>query len=138
MELPQLDKIQILLHEYDGLRGEIIQRWVGAQQQISIGVLVLIGVITILFSTKKIKHPQDYFLYGLLGFAVCIFGYAMFQWGRDTNKAAARVREIEAQVNQLAGEELLQWETRWAGAVTGYFGLGRPFTKPTGGQNKSD
>lgn len=126
--ISQLDKITILLHEYDGLRGEMVQRWIGMQQQISIGVLVLLGVITVLFQ-NKIEHPRDYFLYGLLGIAVCIFIYAMWQVRRDTNKAAERVREIERDVNQRAGEDLLQWETRWGGAVTGYWGTSKPIKK---------
>lgn len=126
--LSQSDKIQILLHEYDTLRDEIIQRWVGTQQQISIAVLVFIGIITVLFS-NQIKHPRDYVLYGTLGVAVCIFFYAMWQVDRDTRKAAERVREIERDVNARAGEELLQWESRWGGAVAGFWGSSRPLQK---------
>jgi hypothetical protein len=126
--LTQLDKIQILLHEYDGLRSEIVQRWVGTQQQISIGVLVLMGVITVLVSTKA-EYPRASILYVLLAIAIGIFGYAMWQVRRDTCKAATRVSEIEQDVNQRAGEELLQWETRWGGCVTGFWGSARPFKK---------
>lgn len=126
--ISQFDKNQILLHEYDSLRGEIVQRWLGMQQQISIGVLVLLGVITVLFS-NKIKHPRDYILYGVLGVAVLIFIYAMWQVRRDTLKAAERVRQIEYEVHQRAGEELLQWETRWGGGVTGFWGSASPIRR---------
>lgn len=125
--LPQSDKIQILLHEYDGLRSEIVQRWAGTQQQISIAVLVLMGVITVLVSTKP-EYPR--ILHVILGIAACIFIYAMALGYRDTCKAAERVREIEQDVNQRAGEELLQWESRWGGCVTGFWGFARPLNKP--------
>jgi hypothetical protein len=128
--LSQSDNIQVLLHEYDGLRSEIVQRWVGMQQQISIGVVVLLGIVAVLFSKdSKIDHPRDYILYSLLGFAMCVFCYAMWQVGRDSGKAAKRVREIEREVNQRAGAELLQWETRWGGGATGYWGSARPIKK---------
>jgi Na+/H+ antiporter NhaC len=123
--LGESDNIQILLHEYDTLREEIIQRWVGMQQQISIGVIVLLGIITVLFS-NQIQHPRDYILYSLLAIAVCVFIYAMWQVGRDSGKAAERVREIEREVNLRAGAELLQWETHWGGGAAGYWGSSRP------------
>jgi hypothetical protein len=54
------DKITILLHEYDTLRDEVVQRWNAIQQQISIFVVILIGSLTILWSAGAIAHaPFD-------------------------------------------------------------------------------
>jgi uncharacterized membrane protein len=121
-----VDKINIVLHEYDSLRDEIIQRWVGTQTDISVGVLVIIGVLTAVFSSGRITSAQIIVLGGVIFVGILIFGYGMWQVDRDTRKAAQRLREIESEVNQRAGEEILKWETRWGGAVTGFWGSAKP------------
>jgi hypothetical protein len=116
----ETDKITILMHEYDTLRDELIQRWVGAQTDISIGVLVLVGVLTVMF-TSQVNLARSIILGGIVTLGVIVFIYAMWLVFVDNQRAAARLREIEQEVNSRAGEELLKWETRWGGAATGYW-----------------
>jgi hypothetical protein len=47
---------------------------------------------------------------------------ALYGIDRDIEKSAARLREIEGTVNATVGEKVLEWETRWGGSVTGYWG----------------
>jgi len=47
---------------------------------------------------------------------------------RDIVKAAARIRELEKDINVRAGEDLLVWETFWGGAVTGFLGRAKKKT----------
>jgi hypothetical protein len=119
------DKITILLHEYDTLRDEVVQRWNAIQQQISIFVVILIGSLTILWSAGG-KALEQRFLYTLLVLGFCFFGYALILNHRDIQKINRRLRELEADINGLAGEQLLKWETFWSGAVTEYWGKSNP------------
>jgi hypothetical protein len=65
-------------------------------------------------------------LYAVLTLGVFVFWYAMLATNRVMRKAARRLREIERSVNRRAGERLLQWESYWGGAVTGFWGKGEP------------
>ena len=50
---------------------------------------------------------------------------------RDLHKAVQRVREIEIDINDRVGEDLLIWENLWGGAKTGFFGNARPLPRST-------
>jgi hypothetical protein len=106
------DKITILLHEYDTLRDEVVQRWNAIQQQISIFVVILIGSLTILWSAGG-KALEQRFLYTLLVLGFCFFGYALILNHRDIQKINRRLRELEADINGwgAAAEmgNLLEW-----------------------------
>jgi len=115
------DKVEILLHEYDTLRDEVVQRYNAIQQQISIFVLMIIGTLTILSTYSEQRWGWSLFLYLLLALGLCVFAFALRINHLDIQKINTRLRELEADINQLAGEQLLKWETYWSGAVTGYF-----------------
>jgi len=100
-----MDKIAILLHEYDTLRNEIIQRNTVMFQSIGIYATVLVGLL-VLISQKGMNY--DFVMVA----ATIVFGGALVWIDVDTAKAAERVREIESIVNSQAGETLLIWETQ--------------------------
>ncbi len=106
--LSQADKIQILLHEYDTLRNELLQRYAASFQAIGVFALVLTGLVTVI-ATNGINKT----LIALLCSSTIIFLFVMLWIDYDTFKGAKRLREIEADVNARAGETLLKWETEW-------------------------
>jgi hypothetical protein len=78
---------------------------------VSVGIVSLAFVVT---SQVSIGAKVFFFLF-LLG-VVAILGRLIH---RDIIKAADRLRDLEAKVNQVAGgEELLEWETRFAAGKT--------------------
>jgi ATP/ADP translocase len=111
------DKIQVLLHEYAGLRTELIHRQNNAYQLVAV-----VGALFVWLSSHAID-ARFWITLALATPLVCLLGWML---ARDTYKAAKRIREIESQVNGFFGEELMVWETRWGGAVTGVFGRARP------------
>ena len=48
---------------------------------------------------------------------------------RDLEKAVTRVGEIELDINDRVGEDLLVWENLWGGRVTGYWGAAQPLPR---------
>ncbi len=117
-ELGAMERIEILPHEYDCLRAEILNRTTQGFQVVAISAVVL----TLFFVDSL----------GLIGrlIAVSISApvVAIGSWFilRDIGKASERLRELEADINRRAGEDLLVWETRWGSAVTGFWGRARP------------
>jgi hypothetical protein len=111
------EKIQVLFKEYDALRSSILGRTNNGYQLWGIGAALL---------TFLISRPIDvkfWILMSLFGIVFSIFSWTTY---RDINKAAERLRQLESRINRLAGDELLQWETRWGSGVTGFFGRARP------------
>ena len=90
------EKISILLHEYDGLRGEITGRTGVMHQIVSIGIATL-GILT---------QATGWKLYAVLAVGVCVMG--IFSWfnGRDIRKAAKRICQLESEINRRSGEDL--------------------------------
>jgi hypothetical protein len=115
--LDSKDKIQILLKEYDTLRAEIIARTNHGFQLTGLGGAVLMWLVS---------RPDDARFWVLVATFLMVFGYMGWITFRDISKAAGRIRQIEAKVNKLAGDELLEWETLWGGAVAGYLMSSRP------------
>jgi hypothetical protein len=109
--LTEKDKIQILLQEYSTLRAELIS--LGNKQ---FQIAALAGVVV----TLTIARPVDtrFWIAILIGLTAlsCLSGLMI----RDIRRVARRVIELETEINQRAGEELLAWESRWGAAVTGF------------------
>jgi hypothetical protein len=115
------DKVQILLKEYDALRGEITSR--GNNMYQLIAICAGIGAALISWLAPRGLNA--------MGWTVLVSTTLLFAWlfialDRDIKHAAARVRELEAAINELSGTELLQWETYWGGAVSGILRRTRP------------
>jgi hypothetical protein len=135
MPLSDMERILLVLHEYDSLRHEIIERSGFMFQMIDMIILILCVLIvwpinrvfTDVTTTPNYRHRLIFLSCRWLAAIIlaCILSVSMFGFYRDIEKSAARVREIDTYVNGLAGEDLLQWETRWGGSPTGYWGWGR-------------
>jgi hypothetical protein len=121
------DKVQILLAEYSGLRNEIMVRTNNVFQLVAAAVLISLWIIA---------RPVDVRFWIGLVLLVGICGIFWWFLHRDINKAAARLRQLEEQINRLAGEELMQWESRHGGAVTGYWGTAKPISGELPGSMK--
>src|ERR1700716_193070 len=90
--------IQIIFKEYDTLRAEIIARTTGGFQLISIIALLSSALLAWAGS-----HPYSKVLWvgiGVLCLASVLFFYVAH---RDINLLASRVRQLEAEINKLAG-----------------------------------
>jgi hypothetical protein len=131
-EFTEKDKIQILLHEYDTLRQEILTRTRTGHQILAVAAVLFIWIITQIMT----GNPSFWFwtiLVGFLAASVAAVSVAAWFTMRDIGKAAKRIRELESDINSRAGEDLLIWETRWGGAVTGFWGRARPLPPTTTG-----
>lgn len=121
MSFSEEEKVKILLNEYNTLRAEIIARIGHSYQLIGVGV----AAILLLFYLWPIGN----IFWAMLAIATTILAIAFWIWLRDTLKASERIREIELDVNQRVGEDLLIWENIWGGGVTGFIGLARPMPR---------
>jgi hypothetical protein len=116
-------KIALLLVEHKTLRDEIIARTNHGYQLITFGS----SGVAILVSLSEKTH----LLLVTTSALICILIVACFFMKRDISKASARIREIEADVNQRVGEDILVWENLWGSAKTGVFGRARPLPRST-------
>lgn len=100
------DKISVLMQEYATLRAEILVR-------IRIGfqlIAVAIAVVGLLLNANTVG-PSKTILAFACGAVLLTAIYCIFD---GTTRIAARLRELEQEVNGRAGEELLKWETKYA------------------------
>jgi hypothetical protein len=100
------------------------------QQQFYILAAVLTATLGIMASgTTNTKLIISFIV--VLFVTVGIFSFAIWMTFRDVHKMAGRLGEIELQVNDRAGEELLQWERYWGGLANGIlFNRGLPLPRP--------
>ena len=116
-KISEKDKVQILLHEYDTLRTELIHRGNNMYQLVAVAGAIVVWLVS------RVLDARFWILLVLAGVVVSIFSWFIY---RDMTKAAERVRQLEKDINKRAREELLIWETQWGGAVTGYWGQAKP------------
>lgn len=111
----QKDKVQILLHEYDTLRTEVIHRINNVYQLLAF-VVALIGVLGALVSNLYMGASSSAKV-GPRGLIFIAFVSLPVIWlcanliSQDLNRIASRLRELENEINERAGEQLLKWET---------------------------
>jgi hypothetical protein len=122
MAIGEMEKIQILLCEHRMLRDEIIARMAHVHQLIAIGV----SALALLIGLGALASPKFWIALGLVASVLAV---AFWIWLRDIKKAGARIREIELDVNERVGEDLLIWENLWGGGVTGFIGRAKPFPR---------
>jgi hypothetical protein len=100
------DKIAVLMGEYNSLRAEIHHRLTLLLAFTGTGITVSIALVGAI-----IAQPAWVALYFLLLVAIGLYvGFAVLM---DFNiyQVTKRLRELEAQINLVAGERLLKWET---------------------------
>jgi hypothetical protein len=108
------EKIQILFKEYETLRAEIVARTSGGFQ-----VLIVGGAVTT-WLLARTSNGSFWFLVIAFTSAFAFIAYSLF---RDCARIAARLQQLESRINQLAGENLLEWESRWGGLADGRWGM---------------
>lgn len=123
-------RLAILLHEYDTLRAEIVARTGVGFQRVAVGAAVLAWLGS---------SPLTFRLCLWLLSAAAAFGLSVWVNHRDQAKLAARLRQIEAQVDaETGGWYVLQWERLWGSAATGGWGRAKPLPVPPRSSTPSD
>jgi hypothetical protein len=108
-------KVEILLHEYDALRSEIVGRTNDGFN--------LLAVAGGLFGIALSLAPGSCRFWALAVIGLVVFEVARRETFYRIGRAAERLRQIEADINKRVGEEkpLLVWETDWGAADRGWF-----------------
>jgi hypothetical protein len=112
-EFPPSERVRILLAEHSSLRAEIVARTGHGYQVTGFFIASLSILATSVFSVRVFAYLFAVILIGITS------GWFVL---RDIGKAAARIREIEIDVNDRVGEDLLIWENLSGGAKTGFWG----------------
>jgi len=120
-ELGEKERIQILLAEYTSLRSEVNSRISSSYQVVGIGTALIAWLL------QQQIGPRFWI-------GVCVIVAGALYCGRvityDAMNAAKRVRELEAELNNRAGEKLIFWETERGGLNANYWrGLFVPFRR---------
>jgi hypothetical protein len=112
----RFEQIQILLHEYDTLRNEIIGRTRDGFTLFSITVALFVGAISLLYGAAGGWPAAATAILGAIAFNIAL---------AETTKGIAAIStwlcQLEARVNALAGEPLLSWETENSVVKKGWF-----------------
>jgi hypothetical protein len=100
-------RAQILLHEYNALRAEVVSRYAAQFQSGSVAFVVLVPIVAFTIQT------HEYFLGGGLFLIDAICWALVLTWiDFDLKKLSASLKALEKQINGLAGgHQLLKWET---------------------------
>lgn len=94
--------VNVILKEYETLRNEILNRTRARLQ-----LLVLVGAVMPLVVGFEATAQTI-----AAGVTAMIIGITVWFWlGFNIKRCAERLREIEAEVNALVGQDLLKWET---------------------------
>ncbi|MBV9834894.1 MAG: hypothetical protein JO055_10825 [Alphaproteobacteria bacterium] len=101
------ERIQILLAEYTQLRMETVTRGNTIPQVASCGLVSLTLALSA-YSNTKIGNSITF---GLIAFLVLVVFAISANIRVDVIRAARRLRRLEARINRIAGETLLEWET---------------------------
>jgi hypothetical protein len=124
-------KVQVLLAEHASLRAEIVARIGHVYQLIGSGATVL-TVLLITLNPLKLrflgnvasrterKRAQILF-FAMTALFLTVFAWATLSYARDANRIADRIRQIELDVNDRVGEDLLVWENLWGDSATGFW-----------------
>ncbi|MGD0276565.1 MAG: hypothetical protein ABSB79_11050 [Syntrophales bacterium] len=96
------EKIDVLLKEYDSLRSEIISR---IQSRFTVtGIIVALAVFIV-----NEEGQIELIMGGILVIAILFFWWRVRAW---ILLCSVRISEIEEEINKLAEDKLLVWETR--------------------------
>jgi hypothetical protein len=96
--------IDIVLHEYDSLRAEIVSRMDARFQLIG-----FLAIVATLLGTTDISNLSRTLL---VIAALILFACVWFLFGFYIKRCAERLREIEEEVNKKLGDDVLVWESR--------------------------
>ncbi len=108
-------KITVLLAEYNTLRAEVLAARGNVAQAASLTVPVVMALIGFSFSTSL--SIRKWVVWAVAVVAAAYLG-VIFVWNEVyTRRFTAQLRMLEHKINELAGEQLLTWETQhgWGG-----------------------
>ena len=109
--LTHAEKIQILMAEYNTLRAEVIQKSNSTFQIFGVAITAVVAISGIV-ATYAIIAGFSIFIILIV---VLLATYRSIEFSMLT--FGNRLREIEREVNQLAGAKLLKWETEYVGIL---------------------
>jgi hypothetical protein len=122
-DFPPSEKVRILLAEHSALRAEIVARMGHVYQVAAVGAT---GV-AILIALHQLMPSSFCVILASIIFLLVLAAVAFWFISRDIRKAAERLREIEVDINDRAGEDLLVWEILWRS--TTYWGRARTLSR---------
>jgi hypothetical protein len=108
------DKVLTLLAEYSSLRSEIMQRNSVFNQYCVISVPASVAAVSFAYTAYP---PAGIILFLVIG-ALLYVVFRIIEF--DTLAAAARVRDLEKMLNEMAGQRLVTWETDCGLNTVGY------------------
>ena len=120
MPVNEEQKISILIAEYNSLRSETVTR-TGHGFQIAGFSITALSI----WAAEETSGRTWLALTAII-FLLVASGWFTF---REIAKANRRIREIELDVNDRAGEDLLIWENLWDGWATGIWGRASPHSR---------
>jgi hypothetical protein len=98
------EDVELVLHEYDTLRNEVLSR-----ESARFELLGLLSIATTLLGVSGFgEHWRWAYVVGL---ALLILIGLWFYFGWAMKQCAIRLREIERDVNTAVGRTVLRWET---------------------------
>jgi hypothetical protein len=109
-----MDKIWVLLAEYNTLRAEVL----AARNNVGQGAGIFSAAIMANFAFGFSAASKNSAIPIIIGILAVAYFACLFAWNENnTISVTKRIRELEAQINGLAGERLLLWETvhGWGG-----------------------
>jgi hypothetical protein len=95
--------IEVILHEYDGLRNEIVSRMDARFQLIG-----FLGIAATILGATELSSSSRWVL---IIIALAVFAGIWFIFGLYVARCAQRLRDIETWVNGELGEKVLTWES---------------------------
>lgn len=109
-----LQRINILLKEYDTLRSELQQRTAAG--------FALVGIVVAAagWSLSQTLARHYYTSAVVVFLIVCFLFFGPRFINVQIRRCAERVQRIEKRINFLAQDQLLEWESRWGMGATGH------------------
>jgi len=101
-----VEPIEILFKEYDTLRAEVISSIAHSYQLLGLGIAVTAALLSWVASSRATKSS--------LWITLSVFLLLFLLWRklrRGRAGLAKRLRELESEINAIAGAELLEWQT---------------------------
>lgn len=130
VHFPPLERVKLLLVEHKTLRDEIIARTGHGYQMLSFGATSIAVLVTLVLARNSDPGLLTIVLIGVLVLLLVFALWTGFRWSaRDIRKAAARLRQIEIDINDRVGEDILVWENLSGAAVTGWWGKSVAFDR---------
>lgn len=101
------DQVLVLMSEYTSLRAEILQRGSWAIQMSTVAGTMTVAIFGFMFVSGA--HVTGLFMLLCTALLLCV---GLLYDYRDIRAVVVRLRIVEQMINQLAGQELLNWELR--------------------------